>query len=174
MKNKKLSKNEIKRLIRAEKNALLKEGVHIKQGGSPALGVGFGAWQANARADFAKAYGREAYTVNDHRLIEQPISGEQAIQMQAAQERHWPRVDWNDISKLADKWADMEDRSFDVGDPSMTKDGELSQSEAKEWWNTQVENAMIDMESELTERIRKVALETMQEYSLMLDNGDFS
>lgn len=107
-------------------------------------------------------------------LSEQPVSGEQAAEMQAAQERHWPRVEWNDAADLADKWAEMEEKAFDKGDPSMTKDGELSAAEAKEWWSSQVENAMIEMESELTDRIRKVALETMQEYSLMLDNGDFT
>lgn len=107
-------------------------------------------------------------------LSEQPVSGDQALEMQAAQARHLPRVDWNDVSELADKWAEMEEKAFDMGDPSMTKNGELSQSEARDWWNTQVENAMLDLESELLDRIKKVALETMQEYSSMLDNGDFA
>ena len=86
----------------------------------------------------------------------------------------WPRVDWRDAEDLVDKWRDMEVAAFDPGDPSMNQDGELSTADAKEWWNDQVEGAAMDMENELVERLRKVALQTMKEYTDKLINGEFA
>lgn len=86
---------------------------------------------------------------------------------------HWPRVDWNDVEELVDKWTDQERKAFDKGDPSMMGMGETT-SEAKAAWEDQVENAALDMESELTLRVRKVALQTMQEYTDKLINGDYA
>ena len=42
-------------------------------------------------------------------------------------DHHWPRVEWDNIYDLVDKWVKMEEEAFDPGDPSMTSDGELSQ-----------------------------------------------
>ena len=88
-------------------------------------------------------------------------------------EHHWPRVDWSNIETLVDKWAVGERQAFDKGDPSMTKSGELSTTEARKVWEDQVETAALDMEAELTNRVRKVALATMQEFTDALINGDY-
>ena len=86
---------------------------------------------------------------------------------------HWPRVDWNDVEELADKWADQELKAFDKGDPSQNPD-DMSLADAKKWWTDQVEAAAMDMEAELVTRVRKVALQTMQEFTDNLINGDYS
>jgi len=87
---------------------------------------------------------------------------------------HWPRVDWKDADELVDKWRDMEEKAFDPGDPSMNDNGELSTTEAKKWWNDQVEGAAMDMENELIERLRNTARKTMQEFTDKLINGDYA
>jgi len=89
-------------------------------------------------------------------------------------DHHWPRVEWNNIYDLVDKWTKMEEESFDVGDPSMMQDDELSQSEAKAYWKEQVEAASIDLEAELTQAIRKAALAAMKSVSDRLVNGEFA
>tara|TARA_Y100000034_G_scaffold41515_1_gene51065 strand:- start:182 stop:547 length:366 start_codon:yes stop_codon:yes gene_type:complete len=88
-------------------------------------------------------------------------------------EHHWPRVDWTNIEQLVDKWAVGEREAFDSGDPSM-KPEELSTSDAKAIWVDQVETAAMDMEAELTSRVRKVALATMKEFTDRLINGDYT
>ncbi len=89
-------------------------------------------------------------------------------------DHHWPRVEWSNIYDLVDKWQKMEEESFDPGDPSMSKNDELSQSEAKSYWQEQVEDAAIDLESELTQAIRKAALAAMKSVSEKLVNGEFA
>lgn len=89
-------------------------------------------------------------------------------------DHHWPRVEWDNIYDLVDKWVKMEEEAFDPGDPSMTNDGELSQSEAKDWWSSQVDSASIELEAELTTAIRKAALAAMKSVSERLVNGDFA
>ncbi|MAG25644.1 hypothetical protein CMI47_08710 [Candidatus Pacearchaeota archaeon] len=88
-------------------------------------------------------------------------------------EHHWPRVDWTNIEQLVDKWAVGEREAFDPGDPSM-KPEDLSTSDAKAIWVDQVETASMDMEAELTNRVRKVALATMKEFTNALINGDYT
>jgi hypothetical protein len=88
-------------------------------------------------------------------------------------EHHWPRVDWSNVGELVDKWTQGERDAFDKGDPSMMAMGETV-TEAKGVWDMQVEQAGMDMEAELTERVRKVALQTMQEFTENLINGDYS
>jgi hypothetical protein len=85
---------------------------------------------------------------------------------------HWPRVDWSDVGDLVDKWTDTERKAFDTGDPSMMAMGETA-TEAKGVWDMQVEQAGMEMEAELTARVRKVAMQTMQEFTDRLINGDF-
>jgi len=106
------------------------------------------------------------------RLVEQPISGEQAEEMSKSEAGHYPRVDWDEVGELADRWADMELKAFDPGDPSQNPE-DISDSEAKAFWGDQVESAMLDLESELTQRIRKIALATMKEYSELLMQGEY-
>lgn len=89
-------------------------------------------------------------------------------------DHHWPRVEWSNIYDLVDKWQKMEEESFDPGDPSMSKNDELSQSEAKSYWQEQVEAAAIDLENELTQAIRKAALAAMKSVSEKLVNGEFA
>jgi hypothetical protein len=86
---------------------------------------------------------------------------------------HWPRVDWSNVSELVDKWADGEEKAFDKGDPSMMELGETP-AEAKKNWDLQVDQGAMEMEAELTARVRKVALTTMQEYTDKLINGDYA
>ena len=86
---------------------------------------------------------------------------------------HWPRVDWSNVAELVDKWAKGEEDAFDKGDPSMMDMGD-SASEAKSAWSLQVDNAAMDMENELTKRVRQIALQTMQEFTDKLINGDYA
>jgi len=88
-------------------------------------------------------------------------------------EHHWPRVDWSNVGELVDKWAKMEEDAWDTGDTSMNPD-DVSNADAKREWGHQVENGAMDMEAELTLRIRKVALQTMQEFTDKLVNGEYA
>ena len=85
----------------------------------------------------------------------------------------YPRVMWTNVEELTDKWISAEYDSFDEGDPSMMAMGD-SAKEARQRWNDQIEGAAMDMEAEMTARIRKVALETMKEYSSKLINGEYA
>jgi len=88
-------------------------------------------------------------------------------------DHHWPRTDWSSaVGDITDKWSDLEIKAFEP-DPSNTKDGELSNAEAKAWWGEQVESASMDLENELTVEIRKVALEAMKRITSQLINGDY-
>jgi hypothetical protein len=88
-------------------------------------------------------------------LHEQPVSGEQAEQMQRDQDMHtWPRIEWDSsVGELVDKWAEIE---------------------AKDWWADQVEAASMDLENDLTVEIRKVALKVMKDVTNRLINGDYA
>ena len=86
---------------------------------------------------------------------------------------HWPRVDWSNVGTLVDKWRDQEEKAFDTGDPSMAPD-DTPTAEAKAFWEDQVESASMDMEVELTVRVRRIALQTMQEFTDKLINGDYA
>jgi hypothetical protein len=109
-------------------------------------------------------------------LHEQPISGEQAEQMQRDQDLHsWPRIEWDSsIGELTDKWMEMEEKAFDPKDPSMTNDGELSTADAKKWWADQIDAAALDLENDLTVEVRKVALKAMKDITDRLINGDYA
>tara|TARA_B100001123_G_scaffold451206_1_gene628477 strand:- start:12125 stop:12517 length:393 start_codon:yes stop_codon:yes gene_type:complete len=95
-------------------------------------------------------------------------------------EHHWPRVEWSNIGELTDKWADQERNAWDKGDTSMLpekpEDVSISawEAEHKAAWEDQVENAALDLEAELTTRIRRLALKTMQEFTDSLIAGDYS
>ena len=88
-------------------------------------------------------------------------------------EHHWPRVEWSNVGELVDKWTQTERDAFNKGDPSMMAMGETA-TEAKGIWDMQVEQAGMEMEAELTARVRKVALQTMQEFTDNLINGDYT
>ena len=88
-------------------------------------------------------------------------------------DHHWPRVDWSNAGELIDKWVKMEEDAWDKGDISMNPD-DITDADAKRHWGDQVDAAGMDMESELTVRIRRVALQTMKEFSQKLINGDYS
>lgn len=106
-------------------------------------------------------------------LSEQKVEVEEEWGSEA---HHWPRVDWNNVESLVDKWHDMEIKSFDEGDPSMnpTDSPDDSVSDNKEFWREQVDSASMDLEAELTVRVRKLALQTMKEFTEKLINGDYS
>ena len=86
---------------------------------------------------------------------------------------HWPRVEWTNVEELVDQWAKGEEDAFDKGDPSMMGD-DASLTDAKKHWSDQVDNAAMDMEAELTKRVRQAALQTMQEFTDKLINGDYA
>ena len=89
-------------------------------------------------------------------------------------DHHWPRTDWSSaVGDIADKWADLEVKAFEP-DPSNTKDGELTNAEAKAWWEEQVDAASMDLENELTVEIRKVALAAMKRITSQLLNGEYA
>jgi hypothetical protein len=88
-------------------------------------------------------------------------------------EHHWPRVDWSNVGELVDMWTDTERKAFDKGDPSMMAMGETA-TEAQGVWDMQVEQAGMDMEAALTNRVRKLALATMKEFTDNLINGDYA
>jgi len=85
----------------------------------------------------------------------------------------YPRVMWTNVEELTDKWQSAEYDSFDEGNPSMMAMGKTA-TEARQRWNDQIEGAAMDMEAEMTQRIRKVALQTMKEFSTKLINGDYA
>jgi hypothetical protein len=87
---------------------------------------------------------------------------------------HWPRVDWSDtIGNLVDKWAKGEEEAFDTGDPSMNPE-DSTVADNKKFWGDQVDNAAMDMEAELTKRVRKAALQIMKEFTDKLINGEYA
>ena len=106
------------------------------------------------------------------RLREQ--TGGDELDVVDASTHHWPRVEWTNVEELVDLWMDQENKAFDKGDPSMMQNDEISVSEAKEIWEDQVEAASMDMEAELTVRVRKLALQTMQEFTEKLIDGEYS
>ena len=101
-----------------------------------------------------------------HILKEQEGTREQA-------DHHWPRVDWKGVEELTDKWVDMEEKSWDKGDTSMNPDTK-SDRDAQTYWNDQVEACAMDMEAEMILRVRRVALQTMKEFSQKLIEGEYS
>jgi uncharacterized linocin/CFP29 family protein len=88
-------------------------------------------------------------------------------------EHHWPKVDWTNVEELANKWASVEEKAFDKGDPSMMAMGDTV-TDAKRNWELQVDQAAMELGAELTARVRKVALQAMKEYTDKLINGDFA
>ena len=155
----KIKKSRLKKLIR-----------EAAQG--HAIGIGFAGWQPNHRPNFAKAWGSGATEYSGRALREQPVSSEQAIEMSKGESAAWPRVDWNDVEELTDLWSEMELKAWER-DPSNTKQDELSDADAKQWWAEQVESAALSLEAELTVEVRKLALRKMKEFSDQLMNGDF-
>ena len=63
----KLTKKQLKQIIREEKSNLLNEN---RMGG---IGIGFSNWSANDTADFAKAYGKDAKTINAPGFKKSPV-----------------------------------------------------------------------------------------------------
>jgi hypothetical protein len=104
------------------------------------------------------------------------VESESVVEADSAPEltdHHWPRVDWDHaVGELTDKWAEGELKAWEP-DPSSTKDGELSNAEAKEWYEEQLDTAAMDFEAELVVRIRKIALATMKEFTERLMNGEY-
>jgi hypothetical protein len=88
-------------------------------------------------------------------------------------DHHWPRVEWSNVETLADAWEKQELDSFDKGDPSMMGTAE-TESEARRIWADQVENAAMDLEAELTRRVRQLALSTMKEFTDQLIDGEYT
>jgi len=84
---------------------------------------------------------------------------------------HWPRVDWSNVGELVDKWAQGEEKAFDKNDMADMGD---TVTDAKRNWGLQVDQASMEMEAEMTARVRKVALQTMQEFTDKLLNKDYA
>jgi len=100
---------------------------------------------------------------------------EQESTVQGSHDHHWPTGEWDDtINELVNQWHDMEMNAHDPGDPSMTKNGELSLTDSKDWWREQVDEAAERLESLLAQEVRKVALTAMQKITDDLINGEYS
>ena len=103
------------------------------------------------------------------RQLRRIIKEEKARILKEQDDGHlYPRVMWTNVEELTDKWSSAEYDSFDESDPSMMAMGD-SATEARKRWNDQIEGAAMDMEAEMTARIRKVALQTMKEFSQKLE-----
>jgi replicative DNA helicase len=90
-----------------------------------------------------------------------------------ADTHHYPRVEWSNVEELVDKWSEAEYAAFDTGDPSMMAMGDTVR-DARMAWNEQIKSAAMDMENEMTQRIRGIALQVMKEYTDKLINGDYA
>ena len=86
---------------------------------------------------------------------------------------HWPRVEWSNVSELVDKWAEGEEKAFDKGDPEMMALGDTI-TDAKKNWELQVDQAAMEMEAELTDRVRDAALATMKIYTDKLIKKEYA
>jgi hypothetical protein len=153
----KITKKQLKKMVRRERRNILRENF---VGFAPGSGVS----PMKSIAD-----PRLAAELKRQRLQEQP-----ELESVDNNTHHWPRVDWTNVGELTDKWADGEEDAFDPGDPSMRGGDDASLSDAKSYWKDQVENAAMDLEAELTQRVRKIALQTMKEFTDKLINGDYS
>jgi len=89
-------------------------------------------------------------------------------------DHHWPRVDWTNVEALTDKWQEAELKSWGPDHPLFDSVGGETASEAKEIWKEIVESAAMDFEAELTQRVRKLALSTMKEFTTALLDGEYS
>ncbi len=104
------------------------------------------------------------------------IMGEEEGAMDPNQ-HHYPSADnaINDVvEELTNSWHDMELKAWSAGDPSMNKQGELSDAESKEYWSEQVDAATEELDSVLGDRLRAEALKVMQEFTDSLINGDYA
>ena len=93
-----------------------------------------------------------------------------------SREHQWPSADGpmaDAALELATAWGDMEAKAWSAGDPSMNQNGELSDTESKEWWVEQVDNATEVLEATLEERLRQTSIEVMQEFTDKLINGEY-
>ena len=98
-------------------------------------------------------------------------------QSAGAVDHHFPSADQEIgqvVDILADAWHEMELKSWSAGDPSMNMQGELSDSESKEFWSNQVDVAADELDETLRERLRAEALSVMQEFTDKLINGDYA
>ena len=92
-------------------------------------------------------------------------------------QHHYPSADnaINDVvEELKNSWHEMELKAWSAGDPSMNKQGELSDAESKEYWGEQVDAATEELDSVLGDRLRAEALKVMQEFTDSLINGDYA
>ena len=151
----KITKRRLKRIIQQEKKKLLREAFLPLRSNAP--------FPVKSRA--------HSYVISQierQRMVEQD---EEVVVDNNT--HHWPRVDWDNVGELSDKWAKGEEDAFDSGDPSMLALGDTA-TEAKAAWALQVDNAALDMENELTKRVRQIALQTMKEFTDKLIDGDYA
>tara|TARA_A100001011_G_scaffold268834_2_gene277978 strand:+ start:8857 stop:9297 length:441 start_codon:yes stop_codon:yes gene_type:complete len=113
----KVTKKDLRRIIREEKSKLLKEGNGM------GLGWGFGDFTPNHKPDFAKSYGKDARVIGQYRnnnkdLTEQPISGRQADQMAGDQALSDAFKELQEIihdaSLAMDRWVDNHHAALDA------------------------------------------------------------
>lgn len=108
-----------------------------------------------------------------HRIMEGAYAEADGDHVEVS-DHHWPRVDWDMVvGELVDKWSEGEVADWEGGSDTATKDGELTQAEAKAWYAEQVDIASQDLEVELVTQIRKLALKNMKDFTERLMNGDY-
>ena len=92
-------------------------------------------------------------------------------------QHHYPSADQEIsqvVEELANSWHEMELKAWSAGDPSMNMQGELSDSESKEYWTEQVDAATDALHEVLRDRLRAEALKVMEEFTGKLINGDYA
>ena len=92
-------------------------------------------------------------------------------------EHQWPSADGPiaDVAEdLSASWGKMEADAWSSGDPSMNMHGELDDAESKEWWQRLVDVATEELEEELAQRLREVAIEVMKQKTDDLINGEIT
>ena len=151
----KITKKQLKRIIQQEKRKLVRESF------SPNLPHAPSPMKSRAHPYVVAEVERQRMVEQDEEVVVDNNT------------HHWPRVDWTNVGDLVDKWAKGEEDAFDKGDPSMMDMGD-SAAEAKSAWGLQVDNAAMDMENELTKRVRQLALQTMQEFTDKLIAGEYA
>ncbi len=106
-------------------------------------------------------------------LIEEKGKDLDEVDAAGGDDHLYPRVDWSNVEDLVDKWISLEYDAWDKDDPSMNPE-DSTDTEARKYWGDQVEGAAMDMEAEMTLRIRRISLQTMKEFSEKLLNGEYA
>lgn len=114
----KISKKQLKRIVKEERAKLLKEGEQVKR-----TSIGFAGYTPNPNPDFAKAYGSEArvmgqYRNNNRDLSEQPMPAPTADPKETAFQELKYSGAYKDFQESLESYADdlegLRDKHMDM------------------------------------------------------------